>query len=459
MKRRDIIRRAGRSLRQAKARTLLTSLAIAVGAFTLTLSIAAGEGSRQYADKLIGSNVNPRALFIVKDKNFFGGGQDQSGLKEYDPDTTTNRAGVTIKQMTQSDLDSLKKRSDIENVEPITQVTIKYLTVAGSNKKFTTEVSRYDSTIRNEVSAGNLPTLGTSIANNEVVMPTSFADALVSSKVINSANDIIGKKMTLTVAKPLVQPTDAQIKQAVLSANPNAAISKLTGGETKDVTFTVRALTKQSSTTLSFTTALQISPNQAQQLFDYTTQGTSQYQKYTGVTALAKGTNKPEDVKVALEKAGYAAQTAHDLQNLLFTIVNILQGIVAGFGVLALFASVFGIINTQYISVLERTQQIGLMKALGMRSKDVAKLFRYEAAWIGFLGGAIGSGVAWAGGTVLNPWITTKLSLGDGNSLLIFQPLPIIALIIALMLIAVVAGYLPARKAAKLNPIEALRTE
>ena len=459
MKRRDIIRRAGRSLRQAKARTLLTSLAIAVGAFTLTLSIAAGEGSRQYADKLIGSNVNPRALFIVKDKNIFGGGQDQTGLKEYDPDTTTNRAGVTIKQMTQSDLDSLKKRSDIENVEPITQITIKYMMVAGSDKKFTSEVSRYDSTIRNEVSAGTLPTLGNSIGDNEIVMPASFADTLVSSKILRSPDEAIGKKITVSVSKPLVQPTDAQIKQAVLSPNPNAAIAKLTAGETKDVTFSIRALTKQSSTTLSFTSALQISPNQAQQLFDYTTQGTSQFQKYTGVTALARSDNKPEDVKAALEKAGYAAQTARDLQNLLFTIVNILQGIVTGFGVLALFASVFGIINTQYISVLERTQQIGLMKALGMRSKDVAKLFRYEAAWIGFLGGAIGSGVAWAGGVALNPWITKQLSLGDGNSLLIFQPLPIAALIAALIVIAVIAGYLPARKAAKLNPIEALRTE
>jgi hypothetical protein len=79
--------------------------------------------------------------------------------------------------------------------------------------------------------------------------------------------------------------------------------------------------------------------------------------------ALVKGDKTPESVKTELEKAGYPTQTAKDLQNLLFTIVNILQGIVTGFGVLALFASVFGIINTQYISVLERTREIGLMKA------------------------------------------------------------------------------------------------
>ena len=139
--------------------------------------------------------------------------------------------------------------------------------------------------------------------------------------------------------------------------------------------------------------------------------------------------------------------------------MNLIQGIVIGFGVLALIASIFGIINTQYISVLERTQQIGLMKALGMRGRDVSRLFRYEAAWIGFLGGIIGALLAWGVGVLLNPWITEIIGLGEGNYLLVVQLLPIAALVVALMIVGVAAGYFPARKAAHLDPIEALRTE
>ena len=65
MKTIDIIKRAGRNLRRAKMRTFLTSVAIAVGGFAIMASLMAGEGARQYVDRIISSNIDPNGLIIA----------------------------------------------------------------------------------------------------------------------------------------------------------------------------------------------------------------------------------------------------------------------------------------------------------------------------------------------------------------------------------------------------------
>ncbi len=452
MKTFDIVRRAGRSLEHAKARTILTSLAIAVGAFTLTLAIAAGEGARQYANTLLTTNIDPQILAIAKDKSFFSGGQ--TGPQEYNPNASllTRAGGMTVvKQLTQDDITAIAARSDIASVKPAYTINAQYIT-RPNQKKYTADVTQYDSGVTQSVVAGGLPALRTSIADNEIALP----EAYVSLLGFQYAQDAIGTTVTIHLERTPT-PTQAQI-QAALTQGP-AALQQLGVAQPKDVQLKVVAIVGKSATALTAMSNVQVSDIQAKQLSEFSTEGTNSYHKYSIATASVKRGIDPASVKQALVAKGYGVETAKDLQGLLFTIVNILQGIVIGFGILALITSVFGIINTQYISVLERTREIGLMKALGMRGRHVSRLFQFEAAWIGFLGGTIGALVAVAAGLALNPLITKQLTLGDGNYLLIFQPLPIVLLVIVLMAIAMLAGYFPARKAAKLDPIEALRTE
>ncbi|MEO5949088.1 MAG: ABC transporter permease [Candidatus Saccharimonas sp.] len=455
MKTIDIMRRAGRNLRQAKGRTFLTSLAIAVGAFTLTLSLAAGEGARQYADNLLKNNIDPRALFIVKDSKITSTSAS-SNLQEYSDDLATTGAtggGVAIKMMTGEDIAKLEKRNDIEQVIPIYQLQAKYVTFEGIGKKYSAPITYYDSSTLAGTTAGNVPKLGDQIADNEILVPQEFVDTLNIQ-----AKDLVGKKVTVTVTQATATPTTDEITQAFMTGG-NQAVKDLIKPQSKDFVYTVRGVIKASAMAITSNPRLHVSTNAAKDINDYANAGSIDGNKFFGVTALSKNGKDPASVKDSIQRDyGYTVQTAKDAQSLLFTFVNILQGIVAGFAMLALVASVFGIINTQYISVLERTSQIGLMKALGMRRRDIAKLFRYEAAWIGFIGGSLGVGLGLLVGWVSNPPITKALDLGE-NSLLIFVWWQLAALIIALIIIAIFAGWLPARKAARLDPIEALRTE
>jgi putative ABC transport system permease protein len=163
-------------------------------------------------------------------------------------------------------------------------------------------------------------------------------------------------------------------------------------------------------------------------------------------------------VQDRIKQLGYGAQSVQDTQKFLSQIITVLQGIVTAFGFIAVVASLFGIVNTMYISVLQRTREIGLMKALGMRKKDITKLFRFEAALLGLLGGLLGSITAVVLGTLLNPVIAQKLGIGSQH-LLVFKFNQIGLLTLVLIIVATIAGLLPARKASRLNPIEALRTE
>lgn len=419
----DTLKRSGRNLRHAKMRTILTSIAIGVGGFTLALTLAAATGARQYSDKLVSANFDPNALAVAKDKNVFGGGASSSEPKEYS-DNLGSMYGVQFKMLTQDDIAKIKAMKHVGTVIENYSTSAQFITREGA-KKYVATLNAYDPGQKPELKAGSL---SGGLADGMIVMPDSYLKPLQFS----SARDAVGKTVTVQMRQPL--------------------------GKTTVYTYKVVAVSTKSSLQLDFSGAsLYVSQNDARTASNFVNQGTPEEGKVLNITAAAKGAT-PEEVKKELEDAGYVAKTSKDIQQLLNQIITVLQSIVLVFGLITLIASFFGVVNTQYISVLERTREIGLMKALGMSRRSVSRLFIMEATWIGFLGAVMGSVVAVALGSALNPWISDKLNFGD-QSLLVFKPGQLIALVIFLMLVTTVAGLLPARKAAKLDPIEALRTE
>ena len=215
----DIIRRAARSLGNAKIRTVLTSLAIGVGAFTLTIALAAGEGARQYTDTLLSSNIDPQILAITKDPSFFQGGITQPREYQSDVDLFSRSNGVSVSLLSQKDIDNIASTENIVSVRPTYSITAKYIT-RDNSKKYTVDVESYDSGVTQEVIAGSLPPLRSTINNNQIVLPEVY----VSKLEFKDAADAIGKKVTLHQERESA-PTAAEFASVVVMTFETALIA------------------------------------------------------------------------------------------------------------------------------------------------------------------------------------------------------------------------------------------
>ena len=404
MRRIDIIRRAGKSLRLAKKRTILTSLAIAVGATTVAVAIAAAKGGNAYVESLANKIGDQRALTVIR------------AVKSRDPYAPNK----------------ISKVKGVRKASPAIPVSAETVRIE-NGEKYDVGIATKNDEQEMELSAGKLDK-NNQIDAGKIVAPKAYVEVLGGKK----PEDIIGKKVILEF--------------------------KDSKGQIFEKTFEIQAVDAgKTETTFNYQGNFWIENSDG--LAIATKQNDRDPQFYS-LSVTTDGSRTVDEIKkdiLALNGGGYYdVSTFADDKAIVQAGINAISAGLAGFGFLTLLAAVFGIINTQYISVLERTSQIGLMKSLGMRKSDVSKLFRYEAALIGLIGGIIGVVVAY-GITFLNPVIKNALKLQNtaGVDTNLLQPhwLAWILLVLVLMIISILSGYLPARKAAKMNPIEALRTE
>lgn len=445
----DLLSKALRNLTQAKARTLLTSLAIAVGSFALSLTLAASNGAERYADQLIAANFDPAELIVTADQTLFESlNSDKPKLYNPNSRSVSFASGDTaqIETLGPKDVAAIAETEGIERVRTVTTVNLAYITRDGY-KKYTTTAQPYTNDSATNLLTGNGPSSGD---EQSIIIPESFVAALG----FIDAQDAIGKQIRIGLRITPEQDARSLISQLSSGTLPNTITEK---------TLRVTGVAKKPSSLAPPGSSLYVTiPLQTlESLQETTTKGTDLYQNYVSVYARIKDGENASKLSAAqkqLSDKGYGTQSVIDTQESIAQIIQVLQGIVMVFGLIAVIASLFGVVNTMYISVLQRTREIGLMKALGMRKQTITLLFLVEASLLGLLGGLLGTLAAVAVGTLANPAISNLLGIGE-EKMLLFHASQLILLVTGLMLVAMTAGILPARKAAKLDPIIALRTE
>lgn len=166
-----------------------------------------------------------------------------------------------------------------------------------------------------------------------------------------------------------------------------------------------------------------------------------------------------EMVRQQVQDMGFSVSAVSDSVDEVNKVFQAIQVVLSLFGAVALIVSAIGMFNTMTIALLERTKEIGIMKSLGASGRDVWRLFLVESVLIGFLGGASGVALALVASSVFNFFINQLAGFLGGQQVdLFYAPLGFIVVILAFStVVGALTGLYPSRRAAKLNPLDALR--
>ncbi len=180
---------------------------------------------------------------------------------------------------------------------------------------------------------------------------------------------------------------------------------------------------------------------------------------YASVYVRIKKMRNLEEVQKSIEEMGFGVFSIADQFEEIKRGFLIMDAMLGAVGTIALFVAALGIANTLIMSILERTREIGIMKAIGGSENEIKSIFLIEAATIGFWGGILGWGLGWIvtriANFVANHYI---IEAGGTHVQLFYIPLWLIASGVAFsILISVLAGLYPAIRAARVDPVRALR--
>lgn len=399
-------------------RNLLIVIGTAIGLFAVMLFSGLGTGVNGYVNKQVTDLVNPKAVVVTQYQkgSSSSGGTGASQQQAY----AQMAAGTSKTNFKTSDINKIKKLAHVSSVQKLYSATS--VTVAYKGKQATAQsLSSWTSSNSNgTIKNGSKPGVG------EVVLDkSSVAKNLTKSK----AKSLIGKTVTLSY-----QAQDQSGNTVTVSFK--AKVSGISSSQ-------------NSASYVNATTLTQAMRNAGVK---------------PAATALAVKADSMNSSKTVVKEInriktnGERVFTATSVSSMISTIqtyIDLITNILAGIAAISLLVSALMIIVTMYMSVADRTKEIGILRALGESKRDIRRMFIAESLIIGIFSAVIATIVAFLAEVDANALLANIakydfIQIGFNHVILVF----IIAIIISLL-----AAWLPARHAAALNPIDALAAD
>ena len=449
-----------RNLREAVLRNSLTTLGVAVGVASLVAMLSLGVGLQTLASQ----RLNKSGLF---DAVFVTSRREMRGMNGPPRPSSKKQPG---KQEDAKPLDE-NARAEFAKLADVTEVypQIRFLTeVRFEGNSFSTNVLGLPESSRaTGAFDGITGKYFSSPTADEAILQVEFSKELGSQPAA-----LVGKELVLRYAQRQEKSAadlanekdiDKQLDEmmsggisivsrekklriaGIIESDPSSGIGGFGGGRV----FVPLKMAEQ----------LHVAgPMDVQ---EFVRAGGSTKPAYMALTVRVKSPKDVMRVEEAIKKLGFATFSLLDATRslrLVFTVFDLFLGL---FGSLALTVASLGIINTLVMAILERRREIGVLKALGATDGDVRKLFFAEAGAMGLFGGVFGVVLGWLIGVALTWGTTIYLKRQDLPGVKIsYVPwwLALGAIGFAVV-VSLVAGLYPAARAAKLNPVEALRYE
>lgn len=469
----DYLRLAFRNLRRQKLRSALTIFAVVIGATSVTIMLALVTGVKGFFLQQLESNgvlqqvaISPKQDIERFEDAQHGGGNCDSCVK-----------------LTDSLVDQVKTVPHVIGVARIVQDGTLEAISYGDKKLSTQQTTAYDANgiIVNNILAGR--DISETDKEGVVTVTSDYADKFGFK---GKYDELVGKQVQLQT-RSWYTGVGADVQPPKETGNPddnrqNQPLTILTATivgivDTSNNSATIRVPLEwmrgmQTNRRYEFTKEDQAAaeaycrahPGQncnPPRHFTLITESYLDNNGYGGLIAKVDNSKNASAAATEIKKFGVGAADAESSIKEQLAVFNILGAVLGGIGGIALAVAAIGVVNTMVMAILERTREIGVMRAVGAKRSTVRGLFTIEASLLGFWGGVIGVAVGFGLTRIANIFINKQLASQSLRAHdIIGLPIWLILAVIGIAtLIGMLAGLYPAARAAKLDPVEALRYE